>query len=400
MKVRKIILTIVYTVCIYSFAFSQANFETQTIDSQVAIGYGLAIGDIDGDGKADIILADKKQFVWYKNPAKRNEIWQKFVIAENLTESDNVCIAARDIDGDGKVEIAVGAQWNPSETKDDTKSGAVFYLMRPQDISTQEWKAIRLHHEVTTHRMRWIRTGKNKFALLVAPLHGRGNSVNAAPTMRDASAKEAGAKFLAYEVPKNPQKDTWKYTLLDESLHATHNFEVWETKQQTTILLGGKEGIKKMTCKNGKWKNEGWQVKERGFGELRMGLQADKKQFITGIEPMHGNELTVYPYDNQGERQSLYKDFNQGHALACADLLGLGYDQIVAGWRNPNSENKVGIKLFVSDKAGLNWQMIIIDDNKMACEDLQIADIDGDGRLDIIASGRATNNLVIYWNLK
>jgi len=41
------------------------NFEPETIDSQVIIGYGTAIGDVDGDGRQDILLADKKQFVWY-----------------------------------------------------------------------------------------------------------------------------------------------------------------------------------------------------------------------------------------------------------------------------------------------------------------------------------------------
>ena len=80
------------------------KFEPQILDTNVSIGYGLAIGDVDGDRKPDILLADKKQFVWY-----RNGDWKRFVIIENLTESDNVCIAARDIDGDGKVEVAVGA---------------------------------------------------------------------------------------------------------------------------------------------------------------------------------------------------------------------------------------------------------------------------------------------------
>lgn len=387
---------------IYFFAFTffvlispiyAQRFEAQTIDKQVAIGYGLAIGDVNGDGKADIILADKKQFVWY-----RNGDWKRFLIAENLTEFDNVCIAARDIDGDGKVEIAVGAQWNPSETKDDQKSGSVFYLLRPQDITSQTWKAIRLYHEPTTHRMRWVKTGKNQYMLIVVPLHGRNNNVNAPPAMRDATAKEAGVKVMAYSIPKNPETDKWEYTLLDESLHATHNFEVLEFDNQTIILLGGKEGIKKITCKAGKWKNEGWQVKGYGFGEVRSGLFGGKKRFVAGIEPMHGNELSVYAFDNPKERQSLYKDFHQGHALACGDLLGLGYDQIVAGWRNPNSENKVGIKLFYSDKNGKNWQVITIDDNTMACEDLQLADLDANGRLDIVAAGRATNNLIIYWN--
>jgi hypothetical protein len=35
----------------------------------------------------------------------------------------------------------------------------------------------------------------------------------------------------------------------------------------------------------------------------------------------------------------------------------------------------------------------------MACEDLCLADLDGDGKLDIIASGRATKNVKIYYNL-
>src|SRR6218665_1580301 len=144
-------------------------FTPQTIDDAVSIGYGLATGDVDGGGKPDILLADKKQFVWY-----RNGDWKKFIMIENLTESDNVCIAARDIDGDGKVEVAVGAQWNPGETSDPLKSGSVHYLKRPDD-PTKHWTAIELHHEPTVHRMRWVKASNNQYQLIVLPLHGRGN---------------------------------------------------------------------------------------------------------------------------------------------------------------------------------------------------------------------------------
>src|SRR3979490_1588921 len=120
--------------CFLSGAFNEPKFQAQVLDDHVEIGYRPAIGDVDGDRKPDILLADKKQFVWY-----RNGDWKRFVMAENLTASDNVCIAARDIDRDGKVEVAVGAQWNPSETADTVTSGAVFYLSRPSD-PTQPWK--------------------------------------------------------------------------------------------------------------------------------------------------------------------------------------------------------------------------------------------------------------------
>jgi hypothetical protein len=34
----------------------------------------------------------------------------------------------------------------------------------------------------------------------------------------------------------------------------------------------------------------------------------------------------------------------------------------------------------------------------MACEDLTVADLDADGRPEIIAAGRDSHNLIIYWN--
>jgi hypothetical protein len=121
--------------------------------------------------------------------------------------------AGLDLDGDGKVELAVGAQWSPGETSDTTKSGAVFFLLRPDDHNPK-WEARPLHHEPTTHRMRWMKDGKKSY-LIVVPLHGRGN----------ANGEGAGVKVIAYEYPKNPAGD-WTYEVIDESMHLTHNLDV------------------------------------------------------------------------------------------------------------------------------------------------------------------------------
>ena len=40
---------------------AEISFERQVIDDKISIGYGLAIGDVDGDKKPDILLADKSQ---------------------------------------------------------------------------------------------------------------------------------------------------------------------------------------------------------------------------------------------------------------------------------------------------------------------------------------------------
>ena len=83
----------------------------------IEIGHGIQLADVNGDRKTDIVLADKRTFQWYENPT-----WKKHAIASKLTERDNVCITARDLDGDGKCEIAVGGQWNYRESR---KDGAV-----------------------------------------------------------------------------------------------------------------------------------------------------------------------------------------------------------------------------------------------------------------------------------
>jgi len=367
------------------------RFEAEVIDAKVSIGYGIAIGDVDGDKKPDIILADKKQFVWYQNPT-----WKRFVLAENLTPLDNVCIAARDIDGDGQVEIAVGGQWNPGDTNN---SGAVFYLDPPRN-RTEKWTAIQLPHEPTVHRMRWVKLAAKKYVLVVAPLHGRGNR----------GGQGAGVKLLGYHRPADP-REPWVTKVIDDSLHVTHNLDPcqWDASSVAEeILYVGREGALLLSYDGGAW------IRERldrvpGGGEIRMGLQQKRRPFVVTIEPLHGTALVYYSsaYRGQGKvgrnsltgRVILDDKLNAGHAIATADLFGNGRQQIVAGWRSPNANKKVGVKLYYqSDDKANPWKSLVVDDNRMATEDLRIADLNGDGRVDIIAAGRATHNLKVYWN--
>jgi hypothetical protein len=367
--------------------------RAQTIDPAIQIGYGLAIADVDGDRKPDVLLADAKQIVWYRAPN-----WEKFVMVENLTPKDNVCIAARDLDGDGKAEVAVGAEWNPADT---VNSGAVFLLDAPAD-RTQRWTSRKLPHEPTTHRMHWVRGMDRSYSLVVLPLHGRGNKNNAGD----------GVQVLAYEWP---WRDTSRSAPIMSNLpplHATHNFDVIPAQGQggqsiETLLLATKEGIRSIDAPANRAAPQS--VTSIAAGEVRRGSLPGGARFLAAIEPMHGNQLAVYRApvtqfssgdDWTTRRIVLDESLVQGHGLATGDLLGTGGDQVVVGWRGGTPGAKVGIKLYVpADERGESWKMhALVDDNTMACEDLKIADLNGDGRPDIIAAGRATKNVIIYWN--
>ncbi len=369
-------------------------FKEQLIDDKVEIGYGAALADVNGDGKTDILLADKKLIVWYENPA-----WTKHIIAESLTTKDHVCIAARDIDGDGKCEVAVGAEWNPGDTEN---SGAVFYLMPPAD-RTQRWEPVKLQHEPTVHRMKWVRGLDGAYALVVAPLHGRGNKNGAG----------AGVRVLAYHPPHDPHA-SWKTSVVCDSLHMTHNFDIVPAgaTDPENIILCGREGVVRLAPTSDGWHQQ-WIARHpvdstelKGAGEVRWGVFANGSPYVATIEPMHGNQLCLYtpppegPKDKEWKRTVLDDKLIDGHALACHDLLALGNRQMVVGWRAQNQIGaRVAVKLYWTTKEdGSGWQNAFIDDNGMACEDAVVADLNGDKKLDVVAAGRRSKNLKVYWN--
>lgn len=360
------------------------SWRAEEIDT-IKIGYGVQLTDVNGDGKTDIVLADKKTFQWYENPS-----WTKHIIAENLTVRDNVCITARDIDGDGKCEIAVGGQWNYRESN---KDGAVFYLTAPKD-RTQLWTAKQLYNEPSTHRMHWIRGRNGQFGLAVKPLRGRGS----------VDGDGAGLRLLEYHPPANAN-DEWKFDVVCDFMHLSHNFHPvnWDDDPEEEIIVAGKEGVWHFDRQQKDWKAT--QLTEKFAGEIRDGRLPNGKRFITTVEPKHGSVCAVYVEPvNAGDMwqplKVLDEELKDGHALACADYLGVGSDQIIVGWRAMNDPGVPGIKLFTPlDKDGTKWRDTRISSDKVAVEDIKVADLNGDGVIEIVAAARQTKNLTIFYRV-
>uniref|UniRef100_UPI0025E527CA FG-GAP repeat domain-containing protein n=1 Tax=Algoriphagus sp. TaxID=1872435 RepID=UPI0025E527CA len=272
------------------------------------------------------------------------------------------------------------------------------YLIRTSD-PTKLWTPVTLPHEPTVHRMYWVKTAANNAHLVVLPLHGRGNQ----------GGEGLGVKVLAYEMPENP-KEGWKTQVIDQSMHLTHNMTSKDLGigEGETILIGGKEGVKSFSFQNGEWASsldQKFIIENYSFGELSLAETSSNGMLLAGIEPMHGNRVSAYIHSSgeigttKMKRAVLDESLKEGHGIVTGDFLGTGTVQIVAGSRVPNEDGDFGIKLYEPlndsyDEFKTHW----IDQNGMACESLTSADLDGDGKLDLIAAGRATNNLKIYWN--
>jgi hypothetical protein len=223
-------------------------------------------------------------------------------------------------------------------------------------------------------------------------------------------------RVLAFEVPDPPTSPDWPATVLSDSLHTVHN--VWLANLDETpgleVLLAAWEGVFAVERRG-----EGWHTRKLGTGnqtatpfkgasEIKLGLRADGSRYLATIEPWHGTQVVVYTPTAEDERawirQVIAEPVQWGHAVWTANLDGDGHDELVIGQRDPNPEGATprgpGVYVFdpVPGSNPMRFQRHALDEGGMACEDAMAADLDGDGRLDVIAGGRATHNVVIYWN--
>jgi hypothetical protein len=379
------------------------RFRMQEIYKGFEVGYAVKLVDVNGDGKPDIVVVDSKRVVWYENPT-----WKMHTIIKGQTQPDNVCIDAYDIDGDGKIDFALGAGWNPGNT---LGGGTLQWLKRGKTLD-EEWSIHPIDSEPTVHRIRFADidgTGKPK--LLVVPLFGKGSTGK-------KNHMDAPLRVLAYAIPKNPLKDRWVPEVLDQSLHVAHNFApipAGENRKGMDILMASYEGVNLLHRSGDKWLlrklGEGNQAKpndRRGASEIKQGKLKNGRRFIATIEPWHGHQVVVYtePQGNAKNgpwnRHVIDEELLWGHAVWCADLDGDGSDELIIGVRDDldQKDHRRGVRIYKAlDERGTKWARHIIDNGGMACEDLAAVDLDGDGRIDIVAVGRQTHNARIYWNL-
>jgi len=372
---------------------AEPHFVRHDIDDFRA-GYQVAVADVTGDGRPDVIAlsTDANTVAWYENPS-----WKRHPLAESVK---NIDVAPCDLDGDGRAEVVVASGFFFGDA---SRGGAIDWL-RPDRDTSQLWQSHRIAADPVVHRLRWgDLDGDGRPELVHAPIFGPGSKGTQSPQP---------SHLWAFRLPAKPDTETWPVWKIDESLTVLHGLYVGDLDGdgRCEILTASFEGIYRFDWEGppvgGTWRksfiaagsppptpNPG---APRGSSEVAPGKCSRGRSFLAAIEPWHGHELVVYmPAAQQGwRRQVLDAAMNEGHALVVADFDGDRQDEIVVGWRGKGG----GLVLFdPTDDENLAFRRVELD-RAMPVEGLVAADLNGDGRLDLVANAGRINKLAWYEN--
>ena len=171
----------------------------------------------------------------------------------------------------------------------------------------------------------------------------------------------------------------------------------WNRDRREDVLTASFRGIHvNLAQADGTWKREkivdgnpaAWP--KSGSSDVAVGTLRQER-FLAAIEPWHGNQVSIYRQKGGAWARTVIDDsLVDGHTVFAADLNGDGKQEVVAGSRG----GKRGVYIYYEEDG--RWIRQVLSEGAVAAAACAVADLNNDRKPDIVCIGSATQNLILY----
>lgn len=263
-------------------------------------------------------------------------------------------------------------------------SPGVVSVLRRNGDPRQPWSVTEIDRLPTSHRLRVAKIDGGKPVVINAPLTG---AKAEPPDYR-------GQTPLVYY-----RSGEWKRRVIsEENSGVVHGLWIvdWDGDGRDDILTASFGGIHLFRAPEWKRteiaKGDPAPWPKSGASDIAVG-KLGRERFLATIEPWHGNEVAIYRQRGSEWQRTVIDDrLVDGHTIITADLNGDGKDEVIAGYRGQ------GRSVYIYSFEGERWTRSTLDDGGMGAAACAAADLNGDRKIDLVCIGSATANLKWYEN--